>query len=685
MLEVLINFFGQKIILSLITLFTLVSTQTVISPDLSSTFRGNLFKIDFSQFSPAFAAFEDDYLYADEGLVATTLAAGQSVFHPESVEKKVEKETLVSTSVVQEQPSPFQIRPKLLDSFDGDSSLSMAKKYLKQERTKKALGAFKLATNDKVENSEELRFGSLAAMVNKDVPHETPESGIRSVAPHKNSKKAAAKKDGSLDAKSDDEDEVSTPLEAFKISGHIALKEGLAFIGSMQVSWVVGDYELQVGSINTPDATYEIEVSKLVGDIIISLYDSKDELIGEGVLDLTVLSTKKENHQQDIEIHPIDWDIAGEVLDAHYLGGDAPKRLKDVEVALYAFNEATKTNGKGEFQYHNWKKTNSRTLAIASKEGYRDSIFTLDSKIKAKALLFKESYMEAFFSYLDDLGIYSVQDKGTVYGQIRGVQNVSGYRLHLEQNQPIYFLPVGFAGVDLKQTTSNGLFSFVGLQDGDYELLVEKDGEIVDTRIIVVEQGKVSPILVDLSNVSKHIEFFDPLMPERKIDNVEVSFFDGSSNQSLDNENQVKQKLSRGQDLSLMEYSNSQDISRTLLSRNKGLQKVPLINDQKLLDLVKAQGYAINNGLVFGFVESSEPYWVSIAESPAEKTVYFDDKGQVVEQGDPNVRGFIMAGFPEGLSSLVIESIESKSILGTDLIYSDHQSISVTHLEIFPQ
>ncbi len=256
--------------------------------------------------------------------------------------------------------------------------------------------------------------------------------------------------------------------------------------------------------------------------------------------------------------------------------------------------------------------------------------------------------------------------------------------MRLDRAKPVYFMEVGFASIEQDETSSNGLFSFVGLNDGDYELVVEKDGEIIDSRIVVVEQGKVSPIIVDLSNVTKHVEFFDPMMPDRVISDVEVSFFDGSTTHTLDKDNQTKLKINKGPDLSLVEFATANEINRTLLSRNKGLQKIPFTNSNQLLALAKKQGFDVKDGIIFGFIDSQELYKVQLAENPAEKVIYFNSEFNPVDPDSGSVRGFVIAGFSEGLNTLVITSIEDGAILGTDLVYSDHESISLSHLEILP-
>ncbi len=681
--EKLINWLVAKFIFAAVVAMILVFSQSHVSPDKSVVFVAQSFPVNFSKFSPAFAAFEDEYLFTemDRAESHTLKPSHETKVFERLARAESKNPTITPVTTTSEINSKSISFSTLLSQFDGEKAVSAIQVSTPTEP--KASLKNMLAKNDSVQTAGEFAFGSLAGMVNEQRPSIQAQPSQRANSPSIVSEKQSNPV-SDFESKAKEKPE---PLDhdSFKVVGGIQLKEGLAFLGSMEVSWVVGDYELQRGSINTPDAIYEIEVNKLIGDVIISLYDNQDELIGEGLLDLTQATPQGDTIQANIQILPIDWDVAGQIVHADSLGSGVRKPVDGVDIALYSFNEATQSNENGTFSFFNWKKTNSRTLAIASKDGFFDSIFTLDSKSEAQVLLFENKYMNAFFTYLQDLGIYNVKEQGTVYGKIQGVSSLEGYTVKLDKARPLYFMTAGFATLNRKTTSGNGLFSFVGLQDGDYELIIEREGEVLDERLVVVEQGKVSPVIVDLSKVSKHLEFFDPMDPDYPLKKVEVSFFDGSSTRGLDDENQMRQTINQGHDLSLMEFKGNDQISRTLLSRQKGLQKIPLVNDKKLFELAKSHDLSVESGLVFGFVDSEEPYQVFLAEEAVGKTLYFDDSGRLMDADDPRPpRGFILGDFSVGLSSVIVERKKDGLILGTDLIYSNHESISITHLEILP-
>ena len=285
-------------------------------------------------------------------------------------------------------------------------------------------------------------------------------------------------------------------------SGPIELQNGLPFLGPMEVEWIVDGEKIGSGHINTDQGNYKIPIQKIMGSLVVSLYDTNNQLVGEGVADLEGLSHGKNLSQLKINVSPIDWDRAGEIIHIHSLGAEK-KPVKNAHVELYAYQKFTQTNTKGEILFPDWRRSESNTLARASKEGFRDSIFHLNSKRPTQVLLFENSYMDAFFDWIEeDLGIENVRDKGTVYGSLSrkpGGPLASGYHAYIKDHEEsLYFNDWYFVDPSKESTSSNGLFVFVGLESGSYDLIVEKNGFIVDEKTLSVENSSVSPIVVKL-------------------------------------------------------------------------------------------------------------------------------------------------------------------------------------------
>lgn len=708
LLERLFDFYMHKLILSLVALVSILASTTPLSLEERQTLSGALLNLNFAQFSPAFAAFEDDFLFADQDDAPETfqLKAGQS---PSFFVKNISTAPAETASSL----STHVEEPQLFASFDGSANLgdipTVNKRAPLQDQGSKIVSRPKVNESPHQHKAEELRFGPLfvagpASAPTKHVAQNNKPKPLNSgraidTARPTQSPWPEAGQDASVEELAfekpnkgdmiDDKFEKKPSFESYNLTGSLSLKGGLAYFGTLEAVWVVGDEILALGSINTPDATYQISVSELLGEVVVSLYDNNDQLIGEGLLELSELGNGSDQIQKDIEIHPINWDGAGQVVHVHSLGGhsfdQAPASIAPIagaQIQLYSFNMASETSSTGHFQFTNWKKSNSRTLAIASKFGYRDSIFILDSRREARVPLLTENYYKAFFDTLEDQGLYNREDQGTVYGSLLGADQLSGYKVHLRKEKPIYFGSLNMANLDLDQTTSNGLFAFVGLEDGDYELTLEKEGEIVDHRVLAVEQGKVSPVIIDLKKIYKHIQFFDPLNPSLTVSGVDISFFDGVFHQKLDKKQRLKTSLHGGNEPNMVEYSIGVDVGRAFISRQRGLERLPLIASEKLQKLAEQHGLSIVEGLAFGFIETDQHYTVDIAEGSPQKIIYFDENGDElnldIKRKNPPY-GFILGGFYQGMNTLLIMDQNGQPV-ASDLIFSDHTSISIVNV-----
>ncbi len=715
-----LGFLFHKLGLSLVFVFSTVSFLTSTSEDLTKTWNIPAVEIKFSDFSPAFAAFEDEFLWSgEEEQEATLLVAGQS-----TVEKVIETLEIKKTPVIvqdlassetgwndqyTENPKPQPQPRSLLAAFDGQVQWPAQELARPQAVPQKIIAQKETSVPSKIKiDQQELQWGALATLINKKSSNVSPVWGGQVLAagnsPGTENSESTPKeqdqkedfKEKAIPSKITDDLLASRGLEplslsahekvnkpsVYKVRGNLELKEGLAFVGSMSVSWVVSDYELAMGNINIKDATFEIETTELVGEIIISLYDQYNEMIGEGRLDLSQYPISKEKILAQITVLPIDLNTAGKVVEVATLGSPKMKMVSGADVDLYAFNNRAETNKQGEFSFKGWKKSNSRTLAIASKKGYRDSVFLIDSKKPSTVILFDNRYVDAFFDYLSDIGLRDKQDKGTVYGTIVGVADPSGYRVSLEKNKALYFIEAGFPTESLNQTSTNGLFAFVGLQDGDYILRIEKEGEIIDEKVVIVEQGKISPVYADLTAMKKHLAFYDPFDPGKLINDVELRFFDGYQVIQRNQQNTHEITVRGGNDAGILDYYEDEKASRTFISRQRSVQKIPLLRDKALMKLADIKNLNVGDGLIFGFIESPEKYRIQMVEEAAEKIVYFNSQAQEIDPSKEIAFGFMMGGFTTGLKTLVIESLEDPMILATDLVFSDHDIISLINTQI---
>ena len=121
---------------------------------------------------------------------------------------------------------------------------------------------------------------------------------------------------------------------------------------------------------------------------------------------------------------------------------------------------------------------------------------------------------------------------------------------------------------------------------------------------------------------------------------------------------------------------------QNFISHHRSLKEIPPFFYEKLHKLAEKQNMKLNQGLIFGFIDSPERYQVAILEKAAKEIIYFNEKAEVIDPNKEIAFGFIISGFLKGLNSLIIQTDEI--ILATDLIFSNHKTISVVKMEVFP-
>ena len=235
--------FTHKVLFFPLSLLIFLSPFHLRVDNENQKFSSQIFKVDFSKFSPAFAVLEDEFLF--------------------------EQISMNKLPIKKDSPQKTVANPVFLNGFDGEvnmkniSHLTKSTYYRKKSQKKRT-----------VSDAGELKFGPLVSIMRKT--HET------------------------IGTDSDPE----RTREDYKIRGDIFLKEGLAFMGSMEVQWVLSDHVLNSGSINTKKATYEIKVNQLIGNIVVSIYDNNNKLIGEGSVSINRLSKASLQISKNIEVFP---------------------------------------------------------------------------------------------------------------------------------------------------------------------------------------------------------------------------------------------------------------------------------------------------------------------------------------------------------------------------------------------
>lgn len=491
------------------------------------------------------------------------------------------------------------------------------------------------------------------------------------------------------------------------LKGNVELAGGLAFLGELVVTWLDQGVQKDEGVIRQDSARFELAVEGLRGQVLASLYDFDGNLVGEGSVDLDQLRSQDQFDPEalSIVIREVDVHLAGRIRSVYTVGTQWEDPIVDAEVALYAFEDfASTSDEQGQFHFPQWRRSDSKSLAHASKEGFRDSIFLLDSNQTADVIMLSDRYVESYFKFLVGAGFDSrLASAGLIYGAVQeNGQGVGEISVEVDGYRTVY-LESFVANPERGGTDSSGLFTVVGLDDGDHILRIYKGSELLETRVVVVESGKVSPLTVSIDPILKPLEFYDPISKQHP-SRTSVSFFDSEetieetrqqARQDVEAETTTptitstsaggprgtaKAKINSGSDPALMEFSHDGGLSSVaLISRDLMVESLPYIENHWLKALEEKLSLSPKQGVAIGFFPDNQKInRVTVRENDPEQTLYFDRDMNFTKTPSQQTVGFVLSGLEPGLYSLVFATDEKEDWQQSDLIFIDGESIAIT-------
>ncbi len=474
----------------------------------------------------------------------------------------------------------------------------------------------------------------------------------------------------------------------FWIQGKIELTEGLAISDprdTLNVGWFTNGERKKEGRILLREGTYELKVDRLEGEMIAELADKKGFLIGEATIDLEVLAKQRTDSGFiisgiDLKLRPSNASLKGQTVTVY----DTPTNKDPVrrgQVAIGDHDMRFTTDEKGHF-VEPVVSPQSTGMVVAHQDRYRQTVILANFEKELSIHLFPDAFMENFFNIIDLPKKNRID--GVIWGVLRkGSQPAFGYQVQMtkhKETKPVYF-QMYVARKSEQKTSEDGQFAFVGLNDGEYEVeVIDPLGRTVDSKLAVVRAGSVTELNFEVGDErSLHVRPFDPLSMEPKA--VEFYSIGQASIMNTQTEEILKLPSYPGQE-PLLIYTKVQgaDVeATTFASRNKKFQEVPVLNPSWWKGIQKAYKITVEDGVIVGFVDSEEPFEVYI-DHQTEKTkiLYIDQQGRTIQKSvGIKPAGFIVYGVEPGLHTLILESEQGQ--ISSEAAYVDGESVALMY------
>ncbi len=472
----------------------------------------------------------------------------------------------------------------------------------------------------------------------------------------------------------------------FWIDGKIELANGLAITSpsdELRVGWFVEGRKMRDGRVKFSEGLYEAKVDRLEGELIAELVDKRGYVLGEAIIDLEILAKQRdikslEIHDVHLQLVPYNFGLSGQTVTVYH-SDKSRSHLPETEVHVLGHDYRQISDIKGKL-YDDAISNHSTALMSANHGQYRESLVLADMAREQVFRLFPEKFMEGFFDIirLDK----KLRDKGVIWGTIRREDVAApGYRVRLAQDKAarsVYFTYY-IADLQRQETSTDGQFSFVGLEDGDYEVeVVDGADQLIDSKLLAVRGGAVTVAEFEIgTRKTLYIKPFDPLTQTPKA--VQFSAMGTEDVIAAQTEQVLKLPVTPGTDPILI-YTKPADSdveSNTFASRTRKFQEIPVINGQWWSEIQNKYTISLESGVIIGFVDTGSPFQVYNEESDrSSKILYFNSQGTVVKEGE-RPSGFIIYNIGVGLKNIIIES--DSGLLTTEAAYVDGRSLSLTY------
>lgn len=467
------------------------------------------------------------------------------------------------------------------------------------------------------------------------------------------------------------------------ISGAIEITGGLAITNEHHIEIRRRDEGIikELGRVDLVKGTYSIEVERASGEILARLMDRSGTVLGEGVARLNSAIAK--TAQEKIRIEP-NVEYTGVIAGIY---NSSPFKLAPnfTRATFYKGAEEVAVKPDGHVRVANIAK-NSFTVLRTSAPQHLQTIKLINAGQEFRAEIFPESMIKALRDIVENQrGLLLADNFPVIWGQAKeGEKTLEGVAVELETDtslEAIYFNAMMLPDAQLKQTSKNGYFAFVGVSPGLHSLLAV-NGKNISYVNAIVEESSVAH--VDIEFVKKKetipVRVYDAFSGHPATSSVAI--------QGLEEEVMVE----NGTYSVTLPYLDRMGLIYTRPENPDYIATKFIYNDKDAyihLPLVKWDWLnSIRNflrisdhpsaGSVIGFVPD-EDFEVFVAEEPrfeSQGIVYFDMHGKIL-QGRKGIAGggFILFNLPSDIQEVVVIGARDKKVQ-SKVIVVDPASVS---------
>lgn len=467
------------------------------------------------------------------------------------------------------------------------------------------------------------------------------------------------------------------------ISGAIEITGGLAVTNEHHIEIRRREEGIikELGRVDLVKGIYNIEVERASGEILARLMDRSGAVLGEGIARLNSATSKMV--QERIRIEP-NVEYAGLVAGIY---NSSPLKLAPnfTRATFIKGAEDVAVKADGHVRMANIAK-NSFTVLRTSAPQHRQTVKLVNAGQEFKAEIFPESMVKALRDIVENQrGLILADNFPLIWGQAKeGEKSLAGVSVELETDssiEAVYFNALMLPDAQLKQTSENGYFAFVGVNPGMHSLLAER-GKSISYVNAIAEEGSVAHVEIKFAKKNETIPLrvYDAFSGNPAACNVAIQGLDDEILVENGTQSVTLPYLDR-MGLIYTRPLNTEYISTKFVYNDKdAFIHLPLVKWDWLNSIrsfLRISDHP-SAGTVVGFVPD-EDFEVFVAEEPqfdSQSVVYFDMHGKIL-QGRKGIAGggFILYNLPSDIQEVVVIGARDNKIQ-SKVIAVDPSSVS---------
>jgi hypothetical protein len=469
----------------------------------------------------------------------------------------------------------------------------------------------------------------------------------------------------------------SSNLNSLRVVGPLEITGGLAVTNEHHFEVRRNDRGVykELGKVDLMQGLYNIDVDDISGTVVARLVNKEGKILGEGSFRLGLATERRNNVVvgPKIKIAP-HTDYSGSIASLYNAKAeDAAPSMTKVSFVQGASEMAVKKDGV--FAMDNVVKRSSTVLRASAPNHMQTSAIIISGQ-EFKAQVFPTKMISALQNIVFDQrssSVSSTDNSQIIWGKValdgKPVAGIEVFNENDPELTPVYFNSFMIPDPQLKTTSDNGLFAFVGANQGFQSIVATRAGAIFGYQNVVVEMATVAQADIE-STIRKEavaVSVYDAFTGEPSSAALDL--------QSLEEKTEVVggaitlmlPPISRLGILRAQPEINEYVAAKYIYSDSDSYIHVPLVR-WSWLNAVKSYLRLDDQnsvGTLVGFVpdEDFEVYLAGHDDFDRKNIVYFDMQGRILQTGKgASGGGFIIYNTPAGTQEVVVLGEKSKKM-----------------------